>query len=133
MAAGTLFISFANLLSMQRINKTMQTFDKPPRVVDFLELKQLLSGLSDNPALKICFRYRLSGHMWYPHFTKVIAVTDNGGVTLSDSSSGKILNIPNIMEVIQFEIDDRFQNYQPNNHYNVRAFSVTRESTSAKN
>lgn len=97
--------------------------EKPPGVVDLLELKQLLTGLSDNPQLNIYFRYRLSGQRWHPHFTKVLSLTETG-VTLVDLLSSKILTIHDLLDIVQFEIDDRFHHYQPNFHYEVRPLSM---------
>ena len=88
--------------------------------IDYLELKQLLVGVRDNPVLGICFRYRLAGEMWYPNFTKVVMLFGNR-VLLQDTISGALVVVSHLLDVVQFEIDGRFQHYQPNNHYSIRA------------
>lgn len=87
-----------------------------------MELKQLLSGLCDNPHLNICFRFRCSGQMWYPNFTRALSLTDTG-VTLIDATNSQVVTIHHLMDILQFEIDDRFQTFQPNFHYDVRPLS----------
>ena len=101
----------------------MTHFEKPPGVVDLLELKRLLSGLADNPWLNVGFRYRLVGQRWYLHFTKVLSLTDTG-VTLIYPATSEILTIPDLLDIVQFEIDYRFHNYQPHFHYVVRPLSA---------
>jgi len=102
----------------------MRQIEKPPGVVDLLELKQLLTRLSDNSKLVVYFRFRLSGERWYPNFTKVLSLTDTG-VTVVDSSTAKVVTIPDLIDIVQFEIDDRFYNYRPCFHYEVRPLSDT--------
>ena len=101
----------------------MIQFEKPPGVVDLLELKQLLSGLADNPRLNVGFRYRLVGQRWYMHFTKVLSLTDTG-VTLVYPPTSEIITVQDLLDIVQFEIDYRFQNYQPHFHYLVRPLSA---------
>ena len=82
-----------------------------------LELKRLLTELKEHRS-DICVRYRLIGQMWAPNFVRVIKVTDKG-VMLADESSGKILSIPDISHIMQFELDKSFQSFQPYFHYDV--------------
>jgi hypothetical protein len=86
--------------------------------VSILELKRLLIELAEH-GNNVCIRFRLIGELWQPHYYKVLKLTDNG-VALIDEPSNKLLFISNLSNVMQFELDNRFQNYQPNNHYSVK-------------
>ena len=101
----------------------MTHFERNPGIVDLLELKQLLAGLADNPWMNVGFRYRLSGQRWCPHFTKVLSLTDTGATVVYPSTS-EVTTIQDLLDIVQFEIDYRFQNYQPHFHYLVRPLSA---------
>lgn len=89
--------------------------------VEVLQLKQLLLQLREHRP-DICFRYRLMGKMWTTNFLRVIKLTENGAL-LNDETSNKFVSLPDLSQVIQFEIDKPFQTYAPYFHYNVRARS----------
>jgi hypothetical protein len=84
-------------------------------LVSALELKQLLVLLSEQPF--ICFRCRPLGEMWMKNMMKVANVNETS-VMLYDEKEFKyfVISINNIM---QFEIDERFQAFQPYYHYEV--------------
>jgi hypothetical protein len=97
----------------------MRVFDKnlEKSVTTFsgLELKQLLVQLIKLPG--ICFRFRLLGEMWIRHLTQVTAVHEKSALFYDEvQSKYYLVKINNIM---QFEIDGRFQNFQPFFHYDV--------------
>jgi hypothetical protein len=100
----------------------MQSFDyktnleKTVASISALELKQLLIQLLKNP--HICFRFRLIGEMWMQHLMSVNAINEKS-VLLYDEVDNKhfLVRYNNIM---QFEIDHRFQTYQPHFHYTVQ-------------
>ncbi|MBT1701981.1 hypothetical protein [Chryseosolibacter indicus] len=85
--------------------------------ISVLELKRLLIDLKDKQP-DISVRTRLMGNMWDVNFNAVVLVTE-WGVILSDVTSNKICTIPNLNNIIQFEIDSPFQQYKPFHHYNV--------------
>lgn len=101
----------------------MKQIEKAPGSVDLLELRQLLTGLRDNPELDVLFRFRLAGQKWYQHFARVLSLTETG-VTLVDVSSGKVVIIPHLLDIAQFEVEARFHGYQPHFHYMVRPLTV---------
>ena len=85
--------------------------------VAVLELRRLLVELKEHRP-DICVRYRMIGQMWAQNFLRVVHVTDEG-VLLNDETSNKLITIPNLSQVIQFELDKAFQLYQPYFHYEV--------------
>jgi hypothetical protein len=85
--------------------------------VTILSLRRLLVELKDHRP-DICVRYRLIGQMWAKQFLRVNRLTDEG-VILNDETSNKSITIPELAQVMQFEIDKPFQAYQPYFHYDV--------------
>lgn len=89
----------------------------PTKKVAVLELRRLLLELKEHRP-DICFRYRLIGQMWAQNFLRVVHVT-NQGVLLNDETSNKMITIPELSQLMQFEIDKPFQNFLPHYHYDV--------------
>ena len=58
------------------------------------------------------------GQMWAQHFLRVGQLTGEG-VILYDEHGGKLISIPELSAIIQFELDKSFQAYQPYFHYHV--------------
>jgi hypothetical protein len=85
--------------------------------VQFLELRRLLYELKDQRP-DICVRFRLIGEMWQNSFSRVIKLTENGVVLMNESNNQAVV-IKDLRELVQFEIDARYQNYHPHNHYNL--------------
>jgi hypothetical protein len=85
--------------------------------VTVLELKRLLIDLKAHQP-NTCIRIRLLGEMWFPKFMNVVLVTEKG-IVLNDESSTKLRAIPTLAAIVQFEIDQRYQMYQPHFHYDV--------------
>jgi hypothetical protein len=80
-----------------------------------LEVKQLLLHMIKLPNL--CFRFRLLGEMWMKNLMQVTAVNEKTALFFDEvDMKYYLVRINNIM---QFEIDGRFQNFQPFFHYNV--------------
>lgn len=87
-------------------------------VISVVELKRLLQEIKDHRP-DICIRLRMLGQMWHEHFYRIFLVTENGAV-LIDQITNKTEIINNLPDVIQFEIDSRFQNFQPYYHYTIQ-------------
>jgi hypothetical protein len=84
--------------------------------VSALELKQLLMHLCK--ASNTNFRFRIVGEMWMKHLMQVTAVSDKTFLVFDDvETKYYLVKFNNIM---QFEIDNRFQAYQPFFHYDVK-------------
>lgn len=88
-----------------------------PADISVLELRRLLIDLRDKRP-DICFRCRLIGEMWLLHFMRIVVVNERS-VILNDEVSNKLLTIRELNHIMQFEIDHRFQNFQPYFHYGV--------------
>lgn len=65
-------------------------------------------------------RFRLAGQMWQPNFCRVVLVNDSR-VLINDEDMNKLSSVE-LDNVIQFEVDERFQAFEPHNHYNVVLF-----------
>ena len=92
----------------------MNTLESP---ISVLELRRLLYTITDN-GLDSCFRYRLLGEMWQPNFLRVIEVSEKG-VLLNDETVNTIKCLPDLSQIMQFEIDVAVHNFVPHNHYDV--------------
>ncbi|HYC83870.1 MAG TPA: hypothetical protein VEB86_01555 [Chryseosolibacter sp.] len=90
--------------------------------ISVIELKRLLVDLKDKRP-DIGVRFRVIGDLWDKNFASIVLVTDRG-VILNDESNANICTIPDLKNVIQFEIDGPFQNFQPYNHYDVNPFCL---------
>src|SRR5438045_3003747 len=87
-------------------------------LISVLELKRLLIDLKDKRP-DICIRFRLLGEMWLINFMRIVLVSEKG-VVLSDDTTNDLFTIPDLSNIMQFEIDNRFQNFQPHFHYEVK-------------
>ena len=85
--------------------------------IPVLELRRLLYQIHDlTPGTFI--RLRLIGEMWQVNHLKVIKPTEKG-VLLLDVVKNKIVSVPDLDLVVQFELDQAFQHFEPHFHYNV--------------
>lgn len=85
--------------------------------ISVLQLKRLLHELKDSNSTTL-IRPRLLGQMWHPGFLKIFLVTENGAVFL-DPLTNKTEIIPNLADIVQFELDSRYQVYHPYFHYKI--------------
>jgi hypothetical protein len=90
---------------------------EPKKKVAVLAFKRLLIELKEHRP-DICVRYRLIGQMWAENFLRVIQLTEHG-VLLNDETSGRFVTISDLSHIMQFEIDNSFQMYEPHFHYDV--------------
>ena len=81
-----------------------------------IELKQLLTHFSKTPGFS--FRFRLLGEMWMKNLMQVTAVNEKTVLVYDDIDTKYYL--VKINNIVQFEIDGRFQAYQPFFHYDVK-------------
>jgi hypothetical protein len=86
--------------------------------VTVLELRRLLVELAEHNT-NVCIRLRSLGDMWQTNFCKVLKLTEEG-VALVDDSANKLFFVQDLNNVMQFEIDGQYQNYQPHYHYTVK-------------
>jgi hypothetical protein len=93
---------------------------KSTNQISALELKQLLHEIKDRRP-DISIRFRLLGQMWQKNFCRIFMIAERGAVLIDEATNAAEI-IPDLAEVVQFEIDGRFHHYQPNYHYSVTAF-----------
>jgi hypothetical protein len=86
-------------------------------IVSVLELKRLLYALKDLRP-DICIRFRLMGEMWQVNHLRIVNIREKG-VTLKDEELNELVVVPELNNVMQFELDRAFQQYQPHFHYPV--------------
>src|SRR3954468_3605429 len=91
-------------------------------LISVVELKRLLVTILDFD-MPICIRYRILGEMWQPNFLRVVKITEKG-IILNDEVRNKTIVIPDLTQIIQFEIDGRIHNFQPHFHYDVTVREV---------
>lgn len=95
----------------------LHLMEKTKILISSLELKRLLVSIVDSK-MSISFRYRLLGEMWQPNFIRVLKVTEKG-VLLNDDIKNKLIAIHDLSGIMQFELDQTFQNFLPHFHYEV--------------
>jgi hypothetical protein len=87
------------------------------KLISVNELKCLLIEIREKQ-LDICFRYRLLGEMWCDSFYRILHVTDHGAIFI-DEIKGQVVFLNSLFNIMQFELDVRFQNFEPHYHYEV--------------
>jgi hypothetical protein len=85
--------------------------------VSVLELRRLLFILHESRP-DIGIRFRLIGEMWHSRHLRLVAVTEKGAA-LNDDKANKLIYIQDLNQIMQFELDHAFQQYQPHFHYSV--------------
>ena len=87
------------------------------KVVPVLQLRKLLYELRDH-RVNVCVRIRRLGEMWKPNFMRVVDLNDRGAI-FSDETTNEFVFVMDLTEIMQFELDNRFQSYEPYYHYEV--------------
>ena len=82
------------------------------------EFARKLDALLAGRKTSVCFRFRMLGEMWKPNFMHVVKVTDRGAI-FSDAYTQEFVFVSDLSDIVQFEIDDRYQEFQPHFHYEV--------------
>lgn len=84
-------------------------------VITPLEFKRILFELWEHsPQTKI--RLRAMGKMWDRNFLQVVHITGGDAIILHGSDQMKQVSIN---DIVQFELETKFQDFRPNNHYTV--------------
>ena len=91
--------------------------DRLKNSITTIHLRGLLQDLS-NRRPPVGVRIRMLGEMWKPSFMQIVKITERGAI-FSDESTQEFVFIPDLDDVVQFEVDDRFQELQPHYHYEV--------------
>jgi len=85
--------------------------------ISVIELRQLLYGILDDHSY-VCIRFRLLGEMWKSNFLRVIMISENGAM-FKDERTNETIDITDLNNLMQFEIDGRFRQFQPHFHYDL--------------
>lgn len=84
-------------------------------VITPLDFKRILFELWEHsPQTKI--RLRVMGKMWDRNFLQVVHITGGDAIILHGSDQMKQVSIN---DIVQFELETKFQDFRPNNHYTV--------------
>ena len=86
-------------------------------IVSSLELKLLVESIINQHA-NIRIKYQLDGDAWTTDFFSVMMVTKKG-LVLNNDANDKIKSIESIEQILQFMIDQPFDNYVSNLPYTV--------------
>ena len=91
--------------------------------IEVLQLRRLLYDLhSLRPDIGL--RFRVMGEMWQPKHLCVFKVTEHG-VALQDPESRRLMLIPDLAQIMQFELETSFQQYEAHVHYAVSPEKVS--------
>ncbi|HEY0742578.1 MAG TPA: hypothetical protein VGD40_13980 [Chryseosolibacter sp.] len=82
-----------------------------------LKLRQLLIDLKEHGP-NTCVRVRLLGEMWRSYFMRVVGVSEER-VLFNDEVKNKLYSVP-LNAIMQIELDHKFKEYQPHNHYTIQ-------------
>jgi hypothetical protein len=85
--------------------------------IPILQFKRLLHELRDSRP-DIGIRVRLMGEMWKSSHFKVFQVTEKG-VALYDEATKRLVMVSDLSQIMQFELEQSFQQYEPHFHYSV--------------
>jgi hypothetical protein len=87
------------------------------KMVSVLELRKLLFDVRDH-RVGVFVRFRRIGEMWKPNFMDIVDLNDRGAI-FNDPTTNEFVFVMDLTEIMQFEIDNRFQMYEPFYHYEV--------------
>jgi hypothetical protein len=59
------------------------------------------------------------GEMWGSNFLSVSSVNGKGAL-MKDPQESKLISVPDLTNVMQFELDNSFIGFQPHYHYEVK-------------
>ena len=87
-------------------------------LVSVTDLKRLLFSIV-HQKLEISIRYRTLGQLWYPNFVRVVRIEQGKSLLFHDERRSKLISLPDLTRIIQFELDGKFYPFEPNSHYQV--------------
>jgi hypothetical protein len=87
-------------------------------LVSLSDLKRLLFSIAQQQA-HVSIRYRTLGQLWYPNFLTVVKLEQGKSVLFHDEIRRKLISLPDISRIMQFELDGKCYPFEPNCHYQV--------------
>jgi hypothetical protein len=91
-------------------------------LITTLRLRELLFDVKDKRP-DVCFRFRLTGQLWQPNFSRLVKIIEKGTV-LHDETIDEFVFIADLSDIMQFEIDQRYREFQPHFHYDVKSVAA---------
>ena len=91
-----------------------------PHKITAVELKRLLVTLHGYSPC-VFFRCRQVGAMWMKRHAQISSITGNSVILYNEKESK--YTFVDINNIVQFDLDERFQHYQPHCHYEVEPSS----------
>ena len=93
------------------------------KLISVAELRRLLYNLRDHQ-VNVCIRFRKLGEMWKMNFMQVVDLNERGAI-FNDLTISEFVFVMDLDEIMQFELDGRFQTFEPFNHYEVTPWDPT--------
>lgn len=87
-------------------------------LVSQADLEALLFSIAQHEP-GICIRYRTLGQLWYPNFLKIVNIQGEKTILFHDEQREKLISLSDPSRIVQFELDGRFRQFEPNFHYQV--------------
>jgi hypothetical protein len=104
---------------MFRLKKMGSGSSQPAKgTISTQEFCELIKDLALSADYNVLIRVRLLGEMWHTHFS-IIEQSTPYSMILRDEITGYSTLVADLRQVIQFELDSSFRQYQPNFHYSV--------------
>jgi hypothetical protein len=102
----------------------METKSRPLANGDTISQKDLTRLLIQIKEFRtdVHVRFRILGKAWLKNFCRVFVVNETG-IVLIDPIDSKVEIIPNFEDIVEFEIDCRFQQYNSYVPYQVVSFT----------
>jgi hypothetical protein len=90
----------------------MQTND----AISTLEFKRIVFDIWEHaPATRI--RVRVMGQLWMKNYVQIVHITGSNAMIVQDKDQMKHVSINDVAE---FEVEAKFQDFNPHNHYQVK-------------
>ena len=93
--------------------------NKKKRAITTLELKRIMIDICEHH-VDVIVRFRLTGQLWYDQFVRGVTVVEDR-ILFNDEVRHKLITI-DLNNIVQFEIDGKFREIEPNTHYDVTLF-----------
>lgn len=100
------------------------------RLISVAELRRLLYNLRDH-RIGVCIRFRRLGEMWKRNFMQVVDLNERGAI-FNDLSINEFVFVSDLDDIMQFELDYRYQSFEPFNHYEVTPWETTNTRPAAQ-
>lgn len=110
-------MTFIEQLQARHLSAKICDLKEETKSISILELRRLLADLKSYS--DVCIRIRLLGKFWDNSFHQIQSVTEKG-VILYNPTFHKTMEIQDLQNIVQFEIDKKYQSFQPHFHYDVR-------------